>query len=57
MLAVLELKPEVATVIVGSMNYGRFKKAHDQGVDDFKLASCSNLTPTKSAGSARCRRP
>jgi uncharacterized protein (DUF849 family) len=34
--AVLEIRPEVATVIVGSMNYGRFKKAHDQGVDDFK---------------------
>jgi uncharacterized protein (DUF849 family) len=34
--AVLQLKPEIATVIVGSMNYGRFKKAHDQGVDDFK---------------------
>ena len=34
--AVLEVKPEVATVIVGSMNYGRFKKAHDQGVSEFK---------------------
>lgn len=34
--AVMKLRPEIATVIVGSMNYGRFKKAHDQGVDDFK---------------------
>ena len=34
--AAMVIKPEVATVIVGSMNYGRFKKAHDQGVDDFK---------------------
>ena len=34
--AVLELKPEIATVIVGSMNYGRFKKAEDQGVAEFK---------------------
>jgi uncharacterized protein (DUF849 family) len=34
--AVLELRPEVATVIVGSINYGRFKKAHDQGVDEFQ---------------------
>ncbi len=34
--AVMELRPEVATVIVGSMNYGRFKKAQAQGVDDFK---------------------
>jgi uncharacterized protein (DUF849 family) len=32
--AVLELKPEVATVIVGSMNYGRFKKSG--GHTDFK---------------------
>ncbi|MCW4115449.1 3-keto-5-aminohexanoate cleavage protein [Aurantimonas sp. MSK8Z-1] len=28
--AVLELRPEIATVIVGSMNYGRFAKATDQ---------------------------
>jgi len=34
--AVLAMKPEVATVIVGSMNYGRFKKAQDQQVSDFK---------------------
>jgi len=29
-------RPEIATVIVGSMNYGRFKKAQDQGVSEFK---------------------
>jgi uncharacterized protein (DUF849 family) len=34
--AVLALKPDIATVIVGSMNYGRFKKAEDQGVTEFK---------------------
>ena len=34
--AVLALKPEIATVIVGSMNYGRFKKAQDQGVSEFQ---------------------
>jgi uncharacterized protein (DUF849 family) len=34
--AVLALKPDIATVIVGSMNYGRFKKAQDQGVSEFK---------------------
>jgi uncharacterized protein (DUF849 family) len=34
--AVLAVKPEIATVIVGSMNYGRFKKAEDQGISDFK---------------------
>ena len=33
--AVLEMRPEIATVIVGSMNYGRFKKAQDQGIDTF----------------------
>jgi uncharacterized protein (DUF849 family) len=32
----LELHPEIATVIVGSMNYGRFKKAQDQGFSEFK---------------------
>jgi uncharacterized protein (DUF849 family) len=30
------MKPEIATVIVGSMNYGRFKKAQDQGISDFQ---------------------
>jgi uncharacterized protein (DUF849 family) len=34
--AVLKLKPEIATVIVSSMNYARFKKAHDQGITEFK---------------------
>jgi uncharacterized protein (DUF849 family) len=34
--AVLELRPDIATVIVGSMNYGRFKKAIDQGISEFK---------------------
>lgn len=35
--AVMELKPEIATVIVGSMNYGRFDKADRQGGDfDYK---------------------
>ena len=34
--AVLALKPDIATVIVGSMNYGRFKKAQDQGIAEFK---------------------
>lgn len=28
--AVLALRPEIATVIVGSINYGRFRKAEDQ---------------------------
>jgi uncharacterized protein (DUF849 family) len=32
----MELRPEIATVIVGSMNYGRFKKAQDQGVSEFQ---------------------
>ena len=35
--AVLALRPELATVIVGSMNYGLFRKAQNQGVKDFKL--------------------
>ncbi len=35
--AVLALKPEIATVIVGSMNYGRFKKAQDQGLQNYKI--------------------
>ena len=34
--AVLELRPDVATVIVGSMNYGLFNKAKNQGVTEFK---------------------
>lgn len=34
--AVLKLRPEIATVIVGSMNYARFKKAQDQGITEFK---------------------
>ena len=33
--AVLELRPEIATVIVGSMNYGLFRKAENQGVSQF----------------------
>ncbi|PWV98816.1 uncharacterized protein (DUF849 family) [Hoeflea marina] len=33
--AVLALKPDVATVIVGSMNYGLFNKARNQGVNEF----------------------
>lgn len=36
--AVLKLKPDIATVIVGSMNYGLFRKAQNQGVSEFKLA-------------------
>jgi uncharacterized protein (DUF849 family) len=37
--AVISERPEVATVIVGSMNYGLFKKGVNQGMtmDDFKL--------------------
>ena len=34
--AVLRLQPEIATVIVSSMNYARFKKAQDQGNFEFK---------------------
>jgi uncharacterized protein (DUF849 family) len=34
--AVLALRPEIATVIVGSMNYARFKKAQDLGMTEFK---------------------
>ncbi|WP_137178110.1 3-keto-5-aminohexanoate cleavage protein [Roseomonas sp. AR75] len=30
------MKPEIATVIVGSMNYGRFQKAIDQGISEFQ---------------------
>jgi uncharacterized protein (DUF849 family) len=38
--AALPLKPDVATVIVGSMNYGLFRKGVNQGMkpEDFKLA-------------------
>jgi 3,5-dioxohexanoate:acetyl-CoA acetone transferase len=35
--AVLELRPEIATVIVGSMNYGLFRKAQNQGISEFAL--------------------
>ena len=34
--AVVALRPEIATVIVGSMNYARFKKAQDLGMTEFK---------------------
>jgi uncharacterized protein (DUF849 family) len=33
--AVLELRPDIATVIVGSMNYGLFYKAENQGISQF----------------------
>jgi len=33
--AVLALRPDVATVIVGSMNYGLFNKAKNQGISEF----------------------
>ncbi|MCK1544454.1 3-keto-5-aminohexanoate cleavage protein [Bradyrhizobium sp. 179] len=35
--AVLALRPEIATVIVGSMNYGLFRKAQNQGISHFEL--------------------
>jgi uncharacterized protein (DUF849 family) len=35
--AVLPLRPEIATVIVGSMNYGLFRKAKNQGCSEFKF--------------------
>lgn len=35
--AVLDIRPEIATVIVGSMNYGLFRKAENQGVSKFEL--------------------
>lgn len=35
--AVLALRPEIATVIVGSMNYGLFRKVKNQGSPEFKL--------------------
>jgi 3,5-dioxohexanoate:acetyl-CoA acetone transferase len=34
--ASLDLRPDIATVIVGSMNYARFKKAIDQGSVELK---------------------
>lgn len=34
--AVLALKPDIATVIVGSMNYGLFRKVENQGVREFE---------------------
>jgi len=34
--AVLELRPDLATVIVGSMNYGLFRKVENQVVTDFR---------------------
>lgn len=34
--AVLAIRPEIATIVVGSMSYGSFKKAIDQGVENFK---------------------
>ncbi|KAB2654851.1 3-keto-5-aminohexanoate cleavage protein [Brucella tritici] len=36
--AVLALKPDIATVIVGSMNYGLFNKSKNQGVSEFSQA-------------------
>ena len=36
--AVVALRPEIATVIVGSMNYGLFRKAENQGISEFDLA-------------------
>lgn len=33
--AVVELRPDIATVIVGSMNYGLFRKAENQGTSTF----------------------
>lgn len=35
--AVLAMRPEFATVIVGSMNYGLFRKAENQGVTSFEM--------------------
>ena len=34
--AAMELRPDIATVIVGSMNYAKFKKAQDLGMTEFK---------------------
>ena len=36
--AAMKLRPEIATVIVGSMNYGNFKKAREQGFSDEDVA-------------------
>jgi uncharacterized protein (DUF849 family) len=36
--AAMKLKPEIATVIVGSMNYGNFKKAREQGFSEADVA-------------------
>jgi len=36
--AVFDIEPDIATVIVGSMNYGLFRKAQNQGVEEFSLA-------------------
>lgn len=35
--AVLDIRPEIATVIVGSINYGRFRKAEDQNATQFRF--------------------
>lgn len=35
--ASLALRPDIATVIVGSMNYGLFRKAQNQGISEFEL--------------------
>jgi uncharacterized protein (DUF849 family) len=36
--AVMALRPEIATVIVGSMNYGNYKKAREQGFSEDDVA-------------------
>lgn len=36
--AALKLRPEIATVIVGSINYGNFKKAREQGAGPEEIA-------------------
>ncbi len=36
--AAMVLRPEIATVIVGSMNYGNFKKAREQGFSESDIA-------------------
>jgi uncharacterized protein (DUF849 family) len=35
--ATVDLRPDIATVIVGSMNYGLFRKAENQGVSQFSM--------------------
>jgi uncharacterized protein (DUF849 family) len=47
--AVLALRPEIATVIVGSMNYARFKKAKDLGMTEFKYDWERELLTSESA--------